>query len=89
MDKSAHGLAQEVLRGASFSDWLLLYSLGKNMERSVFTEFILFLHHELTTLPTVQRHPEKELKKQLFREDFIDQDMPKERDMMMMRVREY
>ena len=36
-----------MLRYASLSDWLLLYSLAKNMERSVFSEFILHLHTEL------------------------------------------
>ncbi|XP_045116946.1 innexin inx2-like [Portunus trituberculatus] len=88
VDRSVRGLLKDVLRGASLSDWLLLYSLGKNMERSVFTEFILFLHSEMTSLPSVPKDPEEELKQQLFREDFILPNIPKERETPK-KVREY
>lgn len=45
----------KVMRSASLSDWFLLYNLAKNMERSVFSEFIKHLADDLTpssdTLP--------------------------------------
>ncbi|KAK8380262.1 hypothetical protein O3P69_016703 [Scylla paramamosain] len=87
VDRSVWDLLEEVLRGASLSDWLLLYSLGKNMERSVFSEFIIFLHHELTLLP-VPRDPKEKLKQQLLGDDFIHPEEPKEEERSQY-VREY
>ncbi|KAK3854892.1 hypothetical protein Pcinc_038672 [Petrolisthes cinctipes] len=53
-----HGDLEAVLAKASLSDWFLLHSLAKNMERSVFSEFIQQfvkdVQHDPDTLPILK-----------------------------------
>ncbi|XP_071519072.1 innexin inx2-like [Panulirus ornatus] len=50
---------ESVMRRASLSDWFLLFSLGKNMEANVFSEFIHYfageLVHSTDTLPVADQ----------------------------------
>ncbi|KAG0694865.1 Innexin inx2 [Chionoecetes opilio] len=61
---------QNILRRTTLSDWLLLYSLAKNMERSMFSEFLLFLHGEMQQ----ETQDKVALKQSLLNEDFRHSD---------------
>ncbi|KAK3854890.1 hypothetical protein Pcinc_038670 [Petrolisthes cinctipes] len=49
----------KVMRMASLSDWFLLYNLAKNMEKTVFSEFIQHLAEDLT--PSTDTLPLKDI----------------------------
>ncbi|KAK4304114.1 hypothetical protein Pmani_023939 [Petrolisthes manimaculis] len=57
-----HGDIEAVLAEASLSDWFLLHSLAKNMERAVFSEFIQQfakdVQHDPDTLPILNEKDE-------------------------------
>lgn len=48
VERSVHRELDALLGSASISDWFLLHSLAKNMERSVFSEFVVCLYYELS-----------------------------------------
>ncbi|XP_042203530.1 innexin inx2-like [Homarus americanus] len=49
-----------VMKMSSLSDWFLVYSLGKNMEQTVFSEFIHYFAGELSTSTDTLSMDEKE-----------------------------